>query len=168
MIFIALVRLQKVTHAKVMVPETFEVFVVSSVLLVEHTDLDEVDELPPENAGSQMSATARPPSKSVDVQFALVRTQSLPATYLVQTKEAVVAHFVGSSSFAGSGIGGLGTHRDEVVPFALARVKSHLRLSWCRRGKPLAQTRSCVVDRRTPREAREAIDPVFYRHRRSG
>ena len=64
-IFIALVRLLKVTHAKVMVPETFEVLVVSSVLLVEPTDIGKVDELSPDNAGSQMSATARPPSKSV-------------------------------------------------------------------------------------------------------
>ena len=71
-------RLLKVTHAKVMVPETFEVFVVSTVLLVEPTAIDEVDELPPDNAGSLMSATARPPSKSV----VLIPADALAAAFV--------------------------------------------------------------------------------------
>ena len=95
-IFIALVRLLKVTHAKVMVPETFEVFVVSTVLLVEPTDIGGVDELSPDNAGSQMSATARPPSKSVvlipadALAAALVARVASPATSVSSAATAVV------------------------------------------------------------------------------
>ena len=93
---IALVRLLKVTHAKVMVPETFEVFVVSTVLLVEPTAIDEVDELPPDNAGSLMSATARPPSKSVvlipadALAAAFVASVASPATTVSPAATAVV------------------------------------------------------------------------------
>ena len=57
-------RLLKATPAKVLMPQTFEVFVVPSVLLVEPTESDEVDELTPENAVSALSAVARPVSKS--------------------------------------------------------------------------------------------------------
>ena len=70
--------------AKVLVPETCEAVAIPSVLLVEPTDTDEVDGLPPEKGILTVERCTRPVSKSA---------VPIPAAVLAEVHVANVASY---------------------------------------------------------------------------